>query len=180
MFIIIFLVGLIIVIKILPETSFYKNLIIHAKNMGVENLSDMLNVKKLDDYIFSGRLSFLKDSLNIYINQPFIQKLFGMGYIVSGKQIKTSEMDYFVMLLHQGILGFVILYYKYFSKIVFVFKEYLKKFKTNFNNLENSGALIALIISILNALLVGHVLDVPSVSIFVSIIIVISCKTIKN
>lgn len=176
MFILAFIIGLIIIIKVLPETSFYKNLIIHAKNMGVESLSDMLNFKKLDDYIFSGRLSFLKDSLDIYINQPLIQKLFGMGYIVGGKQIKTSEMDYFVMLLHQGILGFIILYYKYFSNIVFAFKKYINKFKTNFSNLEKSGIIIALIISILNALLVGHVLDVPSVSIFVAIIIVISYK----
>lgn len=180
MFGIIFIISLIIMIKILPETPFYKNLIIHAKNMGVESLSDLINFKKLDDYIFSGRLSFLKDSLNIFINQPFIQKLFGMGYIVGGKVIKTSEMDYFVMLLHQGILGFIILYYKYFSKIVFIFKEYIKKFKTNFTNLEKSGFLISLIISILNALLVGHVLDVPSVSIFVSIIIVTSYKELKD
>lgn len=180
MFLIIFIISLITMIKILPETSFYKNLIIHAKNMDVTSLSDMLNLKKLDDYIFSGRLSFLKDTLDIYINQPLMQKLFGMGYIVGVKEIKTSEMDYFVMLFHQGLLGFIILYYKYFSKIVFIFKSYLNRFKDNFNDLEKSGSLIAIIISILNALLVGHVLDVPSVSIFVSIIIVMTCKELKN
>lgn len=180
MFLIIFIISLIAMIKILPETSFYKNLIIHAKNMDVTSLSDMLNLKKLDDYIFSGRLSFLKDTLDIYINQPLMQKLFGMGYIVGVKEIKTSEMDYFVMLFHQGLLGFIILYYKYFSKIVFIFKSYLNRFKDNFNDLEKSGSLIAIIISILNALLVGHVLDVPSVSIFVSIIIVMTCKELKN
>ncbi len=179
-FVIAFILGVGIMIKIFPETSFYKNLIIHAKNMGVESLNDMLNFKKLDDYIFSGRLSFLKDSLNIFINRPLVQKLFGMGYIVGGKVIKTSEMDYFVMLLHQGILGFIILYYKYFNKIACIFKKYVEKFKSNFLNLEKSGVLIALIISILNALLVGHVLDVPSVSIFVSMIIVIACKQLKD
>ncbi len=180
MFAIAIIIGISIMIKILPETSFYKNLIIHAKNMGVNSLNDMLNFKKLDDYIFSGRLTFLKDSFDIFINQPLVQKLFGMGYIVGGKVIKTSEMDYFVLLLHQGVLGFIILYYKYFSKMAFIFKNYINKFKTNFFDIEKSGILIALIISILNALLVGHVLDVPSVSIFVSVIIVILCKELKS
>lgn len=173
----------IFMIKIVPLTAFYKNLVIHAKNMGVDGLSDMLNFTKLDDYIFSGRLSFIKDTIEVYSKVPFVEKIFGMGYIVEGKQIKTSEMDYFVMLFHQGILGFSILYYKYFGKIIFIFKEYIRNFKNNFFDLERSGVIITLIISILNALLVGHVLDVPSVSVFVSVIIVISYKcfsTIKK
>lgn len=158
-------------IYILPSTAFYKNLIIHANNKGISKLSDLLSFKNLDEYIFSSRLSSLIDTFKIFVNSLFIQKLFGIGYIVNNVRIKTSEMDYFVLLMHNGIIGFTIIYLKYFKSLYFIFKNYIKKIKVNFFDLEKSGLMIAIIISIVSALLVGHVLDVPSVSIFVATII---------
>ncbi len=168
----------ILLIKILPLTSFYKNMVIHADNMEVNNIKDLLSFKKFDDYIFSGRLSFLSDSVEVYKDSSFMQKLFGIGYVVDGNILKTSEMDYFVILIHHGILGFIILYYNYFKVIFLLFKKYFKAFKKNFTNYEVSSLMIAVITSILNALLAGHCLDVPSVSVFVATIIAISYKII--
>ena len=168
----------ILLIKILPLTSFYKNMVIHADNMEVNNIKDLLSFKKFDDYIFSGRLSFLSDSVEVYKDSSFMQKLFGIGYVVDGNILKTSEMDYFVILIHHGILGFIILYYNYFKAIFLLFKKYFKAFKKNFTNYEVSSVMIAVITSILNALLAGHCLDVPSVSVFVATIIAISYKII--
>ncbi len=162
---------LILSIKILPLTSFYKNMVIHAKNMEIKSISDLLSLEKFDDYIFSGRLSFLSNSFKVYNNSSVFQKLFGIGYVVNGKLLKTSEMDYFVVLIHHGIVGFIILYYKYFKIIFLTFKNYFKALKKNFNNYEITSVIIAVITSILNAMLAGHCLDVPSVCVFVATII---------
>ena len=177
-----FLLVIIIVfllIKILPLTAFYKNLIIHARNMEVNSIKDLLTFKKFDDYIFSGRLSFLSNSIKVYNESSILQKLFGIGYVIDGQLLKTSEMDYFVILIHQGIIGFIVLYYNYFKILFLLFKKYFKRFKKNFNNYEISSFIIAIITSILNALLAGHCLDVPSVSVFIAAIIGISYKVLN-
>ncbi len=173
---------IILSIKVLPLTPFYKNMIIHANNMEVNSIKDLLSFKKFDDYIFSGRLSFLSNSMKVYNDSSVLQKLFGIGYVMDGELLKTSEMDYFVVLIHHGIVGFIILYYKYFKILFLLFKKYFKTFKNNFTNYEVSSLIIAIITSILNAMLAGHCLDVPSVSIFIATIIGISCKklNVKN
>ncbi len=169
MFIVIIM--LVLLVKFLPLTSFYKNMVIHAQNMEVKSVRDLLSLDKFDDYIFSGRLSFLSDSFKVYNDSSILQKLFGIGYVMDGKLLKTSEMDYFVVLIHHGIVGFIILYYKYFKIIFLTFKNYFKALKKNFNNYEITSVIIAVITSILNAMLAGHCLDVPSVCVFVATII---------
>lgn len=171
--------GIILLSYIIPLTPFYKNLIIHANNKGISKLSDLLTFEKLDEYIFSARLSFLIDSFKVFFNSTIIQKLFGIGYIINDMRFKTSEMDYFVTLIHHGIIGFIVIYYKYFKSLFIIFKKYLGLIKKNFFDIQKSGFIISIVVSIMNALLVGHVLDVPSVSIFVTVIIGIAsfdCK----
>lgn len=168
-----------LLIKFLPLTPFYKNMVIHANNMEVNNIKDLLSFEKFDDYIFSGRLSFLNNSMSVYNDSSVLQKLFGIGYVMDGELLKTSEMDYFVVLIHHGIVGFIILYYKYFKILFLLFKKYFKTFKKNFCNYEVSSLIIAIITSVLNAMLAGHCLDVPSVSIFIAAVIGISYKTLK-
>lgn len=158
-------------IKIVPNTAFYKNLIIHLEFLKVKSISDLFTFKNFDHFIFSARLSFLKEAFTLFNKSSFMQKLFGLGYIIDGKQIKTSEMDFFVTLIHQGILGFIVIYYAYFKYMVNIFKEYLKNFKKNFDSINKTSIVLSLVISILGAFLAGHVLETPSVIIFVATII---------
>ena len=100
-----------------------------------------------------------------------MQKLFGIGYLNNGKIIKIAEMDYLDTIIHQGILGFMIIYFTYFKCLFIIFKTYLKRFKINYLDIEKSSMIISIIISILCAFLTGHVLATPAVSIFVALLV---------
>lgn len=167
--VILFLIIVLIIscIKFLPMTPFYKNLVIHLDFLGVKSFSDLLTFENFDHFIFSARLSCFKNAFEVFKNSPLIQKLFGIGYVIDGVQLRTSEMDYLVMFIHQGIIGFLVLYYMYFKIIFITLKNYFINFKQNFININKSSYILSLIISILCALLAGHVLDTPSVCIFV-------------
>lgn len=169
-------------VGIFPSTPFYKNLIIHLEYLNINSFKDLLTFKNFDHFIFSSRLSFLKDSFTVYWEAPIIQKLVGIGYVFNGSLLKTSEMDYFVTLIHQGIFGFIITYYLYFKLLFMIFKSYFKEFKVNFVNINKTSILMSLFISILCAFLAGHVLETPSVCIFVTTILGIAIKefNIKN
>lgn len=171
--IIIFIVFIsaICMIKIIPLTPFYKNLIIHLNFLNINSLKDFLSFKNIDHFVFSSRLSFLKESFKIFSNSSLIQKLFGVGYVANKSLLKTSEMDYFVTLIHQGIFGFIVLYYLYFKSMFIIYKEYFKKLHLNIKNIEKTSILIGLYISVLCAFLAGHVLETPSVCIFVTTLI---------
>ena len=115
----------------------------------------------------------------VFSKSHIFQKLFGIGYVIKGSLFKTSEMDYLVTLIHQGLIGFIVIYYIYFEKIYIIFRNYFKKLKLNFNNIYKTSLLISLVISILCAFLSGHVLETPSVCIFVMTIIGITLKEFK-
>ena len=103
-------------------------------------------------------------------------KLFGIGYVYNNKILKLSEMDFLDMFINQGIIGFIIIYYNYFKLIFNILKTYLIKLKKYILDIKISSYIISIIISILCALLTGHVLSTPMVSIFVCTIICISYK----
>lgn len=176
--IIIIFIFIFCMIEIIPSTPFYKNLLIHLNFLKIKTFSDLLTYKNIDHFIFSSRLSFFKKSFNIFIDSSIFQKLFGIGYVLNGKQLKISEMDYLDVFIHQGISGFLVIYYVYFSSLFNIFKSYLIKLKNNFFNIEKSSIIISIIISMLCAFLTGHVLSTPSVSIFVALIIVIGYNDI--
>ena len=173
------IIMVIISIKIFPLTPFYKNLVIHLKFLNINSISDLFTFKNFDHFIFSARLTCFKDAVLVFSKSHILQKLFGVGYIISGSLYKTSEMDYLVTLIHQGLVGFIILYYLYFKVLFLIFKEYIKGFKLNFKSIKRTSILISLVISVLCAFLSGHVLETPSVCIFVMTIIGIALKEFK-
>lgn len=171
--ILILLIGIVCIIKILPSTEFYKNLVIHLNFLKIKSFSDLLTFKNIDHFIFSSRLKFLRHSFKLYFSSSFLQKIFGLGYIMDGKALKTSEMDFFVTLIHQGIIGFIVIYFMYFKYIFLIIKKYFSNFKVNFYNIELSSFVLSAFISGFCAFFSGHVLDVPSISIFVVLIVLI-------
>lgn len=176
--IILIIISIICLIKIIPLTPFYKNLVIHLEFLKIESFTDLLTFENIDHFILSSRLSFFKDTFNIFMESSIYQKLFGIGYALNGKQLKIAEMDYLDMFIHQGIIGFIVIYSVYFVCLFRIFKSYFKKIRMNFFNIRKSSMIISILISILCALLTGHVLATPAVSVFVALLIIISYNDI--
>ena len=160
-----FIIVILALIMIIPKTTFYKNIIIHLDFLKVEKISDFKNPKIIDHFIFSQRLTFLNNTVKIYNKSPISSKLLGIGYIdnygTDQVSMKMIEMDYFDILFRQGIIGIVII----FGGIVMMInkKKRIKKI--------NDVYLLSLFLSIILALLTGHVITSPSVSIYVALII---------
>lgn len=174
------IVILCLVIFLIPKTPFYENILIHLKFLGINNIKDFFTFKCLDRFIFSDRLSFLKNALLEFNNSNIYQKIFGVGYTTSEGILKLAEMDFFDCLIHQGIIGFIIIYFLYFKVLFNIFKTYFKNFKHNFFNITKSSSFIAILISILCAFLTGHVLSTPAVAIYVIIVLVIANQKVKE
>ncbi len=162
------------IIKVIPLTPFYKNIVIHLKYLKIKKFSDLMTFKNIDHFVFSSRLKFFYNEFNLFKKSNIFQKLLGIGYLKSGKIIKIAEMDYLDTFICQGIIGFIIIYFNYFKIIISTIFGYFKNFKKNFYDMRKSSMIIIVFISILCALLTGHTLATPSVSIFVALLIVIS------
>ncbi len=173
----VFIIAFIILI---PKTPFYQNIIIHLNFLEIHSFKDFFSFKCLDRFIFSDRLTFFENNLEIYQNANIYQKLFGIGYTINNSYLKIVEMDYLDMIISQGIIGFIIIYFLYFKILYKIFRNYFKNFKNNFNNLIKSSCFIAVIISILCACLTGHVLSTPAVAIYVIIILVLTNKIMEE
>ena len=160
-----FIIIIFALVMIIPKTTFYKNIIIHLDFLKVEKISDFKNPKIIDHFIFSQRLTFLNNTVKIYNKSPISSKLLGIGYIdnygTDQVSMKMIEMDYFDILFRQGIIGIVII----FGGIVMMINK--KKRTKKINDVH----LLSLFLSIILALLTGHVITSPSVSIYVALII---------
>ena len=172
------IVAVVLSFKIIPKTSFYKNLLIHLEYLNIQSFTDLLTFKNIDHFVFGSRFAMLGSSFNEFIKSSIFNILFGIGYMINYIVVKTSEMDYFVVFIHQGIIGFILILSLYFKNIAIIIKNYFKRFKSNFLDFEKSTLFISLLISILCAFFIGHELDTPSVAIFVSLIITITYKKI--
>lgn len=154
----------------IPKTSFYKNIQIHKDYLGINNYIEVLSdYKLLDHFIFSQRLTFLNNTSSYYKGVNVSQKLFGVGFIENyGTDLvstKTIEMDYFDILFRNGFIGFFLFFIAF--PIV-----YAKRYKGK-NKLLNLEISVSTILIFTLAFFTGHILVSPSVSIFVSLILII-------
>lgn len=161
---------------IIPKTSFYRNIKIHAEFLGIESISEIFtNPYYIDRFIFSDRLTFFDHTKEVYQNAEIIEKLVGIGYIenYSTDYISTKmvEIDYFDIFFRHGIIGFIL----YFMPVIILTYNSLKYFKFSFNNIN---ILISIMLIYLLALFSGHIFNVPSTSIFVAFIL--SFSNFKN
>ena len=166
----IFIIGVISMIIVLPKTSFYKNLQIHKEFLGFDHYYEVFTDYHLvDHFIFSQRLTFLKNTNNNFKKVSVTEKLLGMGYIenyaTDDATDKTIEMDYFEVFYRHGIIG-CLLFYIVVIPFIYVF------FKTNHEkSLLNMEFKLCMVLILLLSLFSGHVLVTPSISIFVALII---------
>lgn len=165
------IVGLVLII---PKTSFYKNIVIHLEFLEINEVKDFLDIDAIDDFIFSERITFYKNTLSNYQQATNLEKLIGIGYIENygTDQVNTKmiEMDYYDIFFRHGILGTILFFipllivlYKIISKITITDKLY--------------QLYISIFLILLLALFSGHVLISPSVSIIVIYILLLTLET---
>ena len=164
-------------IIIIPKSSFYKNIEIHKKYLGFNHYYEVFTKKELiDHFIFSQRLTFLKNTHNNFNKSKPLEKIVGIGYIENygsdDVSIKTIEIDYLDVAYRHGIIGGLIFY---ITTIPFIIKFIKTRNESSILNLSFKTSIILLL---LLALFSGHILTSPNVCIFV--VIVISVFIHKN
>ncbi len=158
----------------IPKTSFWKNMVIHLDFLQVDEISDMVdNPKNIDRFIFSDRLTFLKNTNKIYYDANLKTKLLGLGYETDDGLIKAVEMDYFDILYSQGIIGFLLVMISFSYIFIKIIKKYRKIGYENYSNLGMLSYKLSISLILLLSLLTGHVITAPSVSIYVALIFVL-------
>lgn len=162
-------------IYVLPKTNFYENIKIHLTFL--KNQENMNTFEYIDHFIFSSRFKKEKETRKYYNNSKPLEKLFGIGYIEDKKmneeKYKTIEIDYFDIFYREGIIGFII----YFIPLMYILIQSVKKFKFNLKNVNNISTIMLII---LLAFFQGHIFVTPSVSIFVSLLIIINSMNISE
>lgn len=167
------IVSIVIIVSmifIIPKTSFYKNIKIHAEFLGIHSVVEIItNPHYIDRFIFSDRLTFLSHTKDAYIQSNFSEKIVGIGYIehYSTDQVSTKmiEIDYFDILFRHGIIGFIL----YFLPIFIITYCSFKNIKNDFYHIN---ILTSIILIYILALFSGHIFNVPSTSIFAAFILV--------
>lgn len=153
-------------IMILPKTNFYKNIKTHLNYLKVDNIGEVLEEKELiDHFIFSQRLTFLKNRQEDYLDASTYQKLFGIGYLNGTKEAKAIEMDYFDIYYSQGIIGFIL----YFGIYGYIFYLIMKKRKKL--DFEQYMLYVSILLSIFLSFFTGHIITAPAVSILVVVLL---------
>lgn len=170
------LIGIVfLIVLFIPKTNFYKNIVVHLNFLEVKSVSDIVtNPKVIDHFIFSERLTFWKNTHNVYKKSNLTSKLVGIGYIdnYSTDQVsmKTVEMDYVDIFYRHGMIGFVLYMGSFFYMLIKIIRKYFQYSKMNNRNKIVQAYMLSLVLSTILALLTGHVLTSPSVSIFVALI----------
>ena len=129
------------------------------------------SAKRLIMVVLSSRDKYFFDTLEIYGNSSFDNKLFGIGFVnrseINDKKIeKLIEIDPLDILFHYGPVGFIV----YFGPLIYVAYRTIKsifknKFRLSFFKLTN---IYIIGIITLISMIAGHVYSAPAVSIYVS------------
>lgn len=171
---IISLSSIILVIFLIPKTSFYKNIKIHEEYLGVNNFTEIItDINMIDHFVFSQRLTFLKTIHNSNKNTTLETKLIGLGHVKKydgNISTKTIEIDYLDVVYENGLLGTITFFYT----LIPVFIEAIKKLKEK--SLINLEYKISITLILLITAFAGHMLTSAAVSIYVTLILVFITK----
>lgn len=164
-------------IAIYPISPLKQNMIENTKEATVTKGNSSL-------YKFlSGRDELLSDTASIYFNSNDVNKLFGIGVTnrsdINNEQItKFIEMDIFDILFRLGLIGAFIYFLPIIVILLLVF-EYVIKQKFKLKEKEYL-ILFSFFIGILAAIITGHVLVSPGVSIYLAISTLFTLLIIKE
>lgn len=154
----------------------------------IEKIHDF---KKLDDFIknekirnaitvvFNGRDIMLVENLNYYLNTDAANQLFGLSWsdresINYTTKNKLIEIDYFDILIHYGIIGFIIYFLPLLTFLIYTIIniKYIK--------VETYVYLFTILTLLGAALLAGHIFSAPAVSIYLILLMTISIFEIRT
>lgn len=170
----IIVIGIIALLIMIPKTNFYKNIEIHLDYLEIDNITDIFKDDELiDHFIFSQRLTFLRNKSLIYDESSLYQKIFGIGYLNKGEATKLIEMDYFDIFYSHGLVGFIIFFT---ISSYFLCKLLEKNPKRNY---ELAMFRTSLLLIIFLSFFTGHIITAPSVSLL-SIILILSIPKRKK
>ena len=157
------IVFVVLMICILPKTPMLKNIKTTLDYYKINNVKDILNVKTIDNVIFSKRLSNLNEVNKEYVNGSVETLIYGVG---KNKIIDTNiiEIDIFDIFYSVGILG---------SFVYLLFLLYTIKFK-GLRELYRFASILMILIS----LITGHVLIQPMVSVYLALLYLLSRNSI--
>lgn len=169
-------------IVLVPKTSFYKNIKIHLDFLEIKSITDFYDIHIIDHFIFSERVSFYMDTKKNYMKAPTEQKLLGIGYIenygTDDVKIKMIEMDYYDIFFRNGLIGFILYFIPYIIILVKVFKKLSST--DNILTTEKMNLYLSIILILILSLFSGHIITSPSVSIFCTIILIMTLKEDNN
>lgn len=169
------IIGLCSLLLIIPKTNFYKNIKVHLDYLEVDNVFEVFQEKELiDHFIFSQRLTFLEDKINLYSKASTYEKIFGIGYTYNNETTKLIEMDYFDILYSHGVIGFILFFAIYFLVLYKISKE-----KTPFT-FEKYMLKLSIFLILILSLFTGHIITAPAVSLLVVILILQTAKRTKK
>ena len=170
----------IIAIIIIPKTTFYKNLEIHRKYLGIDSYTEILtSYDHINNFIFSERLTFLSNTHKSYKDSHLSEKILGIGYVENyntrKESTKTIEIDYCEIFYRHGIVGTILYFCIFINILVVAIKNIISKF-----NLLNLEYFTSIILILLLSLFSGHILVTPAVSIYISLLFSIIINDFKE
>lgn len=167
--------AILLLILILPNTNFYKNIETELDFIEVDNPVEVLSSYELIDHaIFGQRLSFFSIRATDYRKSNLYQRLFGIGYLKNGQETKQIEMDYFDIFINHGLIGFSII----LIIVLYVLKDaIILHNKIDYNNFMT---ITSIILIFLLSFVTGHIITAPSVSLLTIIILLSLIKKEKE
>lgn len=161
---------IVLVSLVIPITPAYKYI---AEKFEINNTQNSQeNNVILSSFIYNGREEDLKEQLEIYMNAPIREKLFGISddekLLTSSGEFNVIERDYYDIIFIHGIIGCAL----FFAPMIVILLDRFKYLKCNLKSVMLfSSILLGLGISYI----AGHVLLSPTVAIYFSFIFVSIC-----
>ena len=133
-------------------------------------ITEFKDFEELKTAVVSGRNDFLKANKEKFVNGNVLDKTVGIGFVENKdgkyKELKLTEMDYYDILFCNGVLGtliFVAPILSYGSYLIYITIKNKTKVKVEYIFfITMMGAV---------ALLAGHVLVSPAVSIYIGVVL---------
>ncbi len=132
-----------------------------------------IKTNKTVSYLLSGRTIYFENASHNFHKATPAQKIFGMGYATNFKKVKNAklvEMDYIDIFFQFGFLGTIVYMAPLIYCLIYLIGTFFRKFKHMWS-FKWSLLVASVALGFGMALLTGHVIEAPSVSIyFVSIL----------
>jgi len=132
-----------------------------------------VETNKTVSYLLSGRTVYFENAAHNYKKASIAQKTFGMGYATSfksEKKAKLVEMDYIDIFFQFGVIGTIVYLAPLLYCLLYLIGSFLRKFKYMWS-FKWAMLVASVALGFGMALMTGHVIEAPSVSIyFVSIL----------